>query len=564
MKHSYVYDHYYKYQEITDILTDYAEKHSDFARLGSIGVTEQGRNIWLMEVTDLSTGDFADKPALYIEGNIHAGEVTGAMTVMYLLDVIFSNLDNEEIKEILKNYTLYAVPRLSPDGSEFYLTTEHSVRSVPKMYPYDKLMPGVQRQDIDGDGVARLMRVKSKYGIWKVSDKDPRAMVKRTPDDTKGEFYNVYDEGVLEEFDGLIANLADAPAPYGNDFNRNYPIGWETEDNQRGSGKYPLAHNETKANTDFLLEHPNVCFVIDMHTAGGQNLYMPGFKSAKQAIKEDIALYKAIGKMAHEENGYPVINVYDEYLPQGAPSAFGGFDDFVHFVLGIPAIAIECWDLDVRAGINVQYPPRVDVPDEEQAENALKYLKWADENLSKEESFMEWTKFDHPQLGEVEIGGFDLKYTRQNPPPAKFLLQEVQKHTRFALRAIKSFPNVGFDSIEVEQLADDIFKIDAVIGNEGFMPTYVFKEGLKSKNLKQLTVEIDGNVRIIQGKPEENIGHLQGISGIVARNGLTLNSRPVADICKKVSWIVKGEKGTEITLKCQGGRIGKVETKINL
>ena len=72
MKYSYVYDHYYKYQEITDILNEYAQKHSDIARLGSIGVTEQGRNIWLMEVTDLSTGDFSEKPALYIEGNIHA------------------------------------------------------------------------------------------------------------------------------------------------------------------------------------------------------------------------------------------------------------------------------------------------------------------------------------------------------------------------------------------------------------------------------------------------------------------------------------------------------------
>ena len=96
------------------------------------------------------------------------------------------------------------------------------------------------------------------------------------------------------------------------------------------------------------------------------------------------------------------------------------------------------------------------------------------------------------------------------------------------------------------------------------MPTYVFKEGLKSKNLKELTVELDGNIRIVQGKPEEKIGHLQGISGIKANNGLTLNSRPMGDLCKKVTWIVKAQKGTEVTLKCQGGRIGKVETKIIL
>ena len=143
MKQTYVYDHYYKYQEITDILNKYAAEHSDIARLSSIGTTEQGRNIWLMEITDLTTGDYSDKPALYIEGNIHAGEVTGCMTVMFLLDTIFTNCDTEEIKKILAQYTIYAVPRVSPDGSEYFLTTEDTVRSVPKMYPYDTEMPGL-------------------------------------------------------------------------------------------------------------------------------------------------------------------------------------------------------------------------------------------------------------------------------------------------------------------------------------------------------------------------------------------------------------------------------------
>lgn len=563
MKYSYNYDHYYRYQEITDILSDYAEKHGDIARLSTIGVTEQGRNIWFMEVTDLTTGDFEDKPALYIEGNIHAGEVTGCMTVMYLLDVIFSNRDSEEIKEILRNYTLYAVPRLSPDGSEFYLTTEHSVRSVPKMYPYDTVMPGVQRQDIDGDGVARLMRVKSKYGIWKISEKDHRAMTKRMPDDTKGDFYNIYDEGMVEKFDGLIGNLSDAPAQYGNDFNRNYPIGWETEDKQRGSGKYPLAHNETKANADFLLSHPNVCFVIDMHTAGGQNLFTPGYKSAKQAIKEDIDLYKAMGKMAHEENGYPVLNVFDDYMPASASVTYGGFDDFCHFVLGVPAMTIECWDLPVRAGLDVKYPPKENVSDEEQEEDALKYLKWADENLSKEEGFKDWSKAEHPQLGEVEIGGFDVKYFRQNPP-VKFLYQEVEKHTRFALRAVKALPNVNFEKVDVKAISEDVFKIEAVVGNSGYMSTYVFKEGLKNKSLKPLKVEIIGDLELVQGKAEENIGHLQGLSGIKTMNGLAPYSKQSAELCKKVTWIVKAKKGTDIKFICSGGKIGEIEKTITL
>ena len=304
MKHTYTYTHYYKYQEITDILYKYSELHPEICRLSAIGQTSEGRNIWLMEITDLKNGDFQDKPAFYVEGNIHAGEVTGSMTAMFLLDTIFSNLDDPKIQKLLHKYTIYVVPRVSPDGSEHFLTTEDYVRSVPKLYPYDEVQPGLCKKDLDGDGVVRLMRVPSPYGTWKISSKDSRLMTKRQPDETEGEFYNVYDEGYIEDFDGI--NIVDSPAPFGNDFNRNYPVGWETEDKQKGSGKYPLCNPETKANAEFLLAHQNVCFVVDMHTAGGQNLYTPGYKSAKNAIKEDIDLFKSMCNLAKEENGYPV------------------------------------------------------------------------------------------------------------------------------------------------------------------------------------------------------------------------------------------------------------------
>ena len=213
---SHVYDHFYKYQEITDILQGYAKEHPELARLTVAGTTPQGRHLWVLEVTNTKTGAFEDKPAYYIEGNIHAGEVTGCMCCMYLLDVLFTNLDQPEIQDILDKYTFYVLPRVSPDGSEHYLTTPDMVRSVPRMYPYTEDMPGLQPKDIDGDGVIRKMRVKSPFGIWKVSDKDPRVMTRRRPDDVTGEFYNVYQEGVIEDYDGI--NVPTAPGRVGVDF----------------------------------------------------------------------------------------------------------------------------------------------------------------------------------------------------------------------------------------------------------------------------------------------------------------------------------------------------------
>ncbi len=176
-------------------------------------------------------------------------------------------------------------PASSPDGSEHYLTTPDYVRSAPpRLYPYEQRQPGLHKGDLDGDGACRMMRVRSPYGVWKIAPQDPRLMVKRQPDETEGEFYNVYPEGVIEGYDGLHVPMA--PAEFGNDFNRNYPIGWQEESQQAGSGAHPLSNPETQANARFLLSHPNVCCVLDMHTAGGQILYTPGYKSPKRPARQ--------------------------------------------------------------------------------------------------------------------------------------------------------------------------------------------------------------------------------------------------------------------------------------
>lgn len=557
---TYTYDHLMNYEEIRTRLEGYAKDHPKLCRLSVAGTTPEGRDILVLEVTDTAVGQYEDKPAYFVEGNIHAGEITGCMCIMYMLDTLFTNLDSPEVKKILKDYTIYALPRVSPDGSEYYLTHPEYVRSVDRMYPASEEMPGLYPVDLDGDGVIRKMRVRSPYGIWKESEDDPRVMTRRKPDETEGVFYNIYSEGLIRDYDGI--NIVGAPQPFGNDFNRNYPIGWRPEHEQHGAGSYPLSHPETRANTDFLLSHPNVCSVLDMHTMGGQILYTPGFKPAKEADHSDIAIYKAIGQMAHEESGYPVINVFDEYMPVGSQATYGGFDDFCHFILGVPAFTIECWDLDPRAGIEVHFPPKAEPTEEEQEEEARKYVKWIDEQ-NDGDGLMPWTKFDHPQLGEVEIGGIDYKHVVQNPPP-KFLRQELEKHTRFMLRQIKTLPRLSFTDIKTENLAGDVYKVEVRIGNAGYLPTYVFKEALKLKTMKPLTVTLTG-AQLIEGKEKEEIGQLEGFSGIGGYNaGMGASSFQRQPVEKKVTWILRGEKGSKIHLSVSGARIGKLCTTLTL
>ena len=552
MKHTHTYDHYYRYDEIAQLLRGYADSHPELCRLTSIGTTPEGREMLLLSVTDLATGDFETKPALLIEANIHAGEVTGSMTVMFALDTIFSNLDDSKIMNTLRTHTIYALPRISPDGSEYYLTEPGTVRSAPRFHPYPELQPGLQRKDMDGDGVIRQMRIKTPYGAWKISEKDPRVMTRRQPDEVEGDFYNVYDEGYMEgEWDGL--EITPAPSPFGNDFNRNFPLAWMPESGQAGAGDYPLSNPETRANADFILAHPNICAIVNMHTSGGQNLYPPGWESPSKAIKEDIDLNKAISRLAHEENGYVMLNISADYL--GDSTANGSFDDFSHFALGIPSMTIECWDLNERAGNHATYPPKNSKTDEEKENEAIAVLKWVDENVSPD-TFRPWTAFEHPQLGPVEIGGCDAKFISQNPPPA-FLEQEVEKHTRFFLRLVNILPQLQLESVETKPLGEGVWLVEAVCGNRGYMSTYLLKEALKFKKLQGVTVELTG-LEVLEGQAKADLGHLLGNSGYMAMSrGLSAGTAIRGGAMrKKASWVVKGNPGDKFTLVVSSGKAG--------
>ena len=562
MKTTYSYDHYYRYDEMTGILQRYAREYPDYCRLESIGETAEGRQQWLLSVTKLATGDFAEKPAYGVHGNIHAGEVTGTMCCMYFLDYLLTNRETEEVDWLLSRFTVYCVPRITPDGAEYYLTTPQSLRSVNKYYPFDEEQSGMQPEDLDGDGVIRQMRVKNPDGAFKISEKDPRVMTRRRPDDVEGTFYDVYAEGRIAEYDG--GEIRTAPPRFGNDFNRNFPLNWLPEHKQTGAGAYALSNPETRAMADYMYSRKNLCAVLNFHTSGGIYLYPPGFKSAKEADPSDIARMKAMGKMAQEETGYPALNLLDEFVGAAAGSMgiVGAFDDFVSYALGIADFTCECWDLEARAGHPSVWPRPEHIPDEEKEQTMIDCLKWLAEN-NHAEGYKNWTVFSHPQLGEVEIGGFDVKHTVQNPPAA-FLLQEVEKHTRFMLRQMKTLPRLVFDRTCVTAVADNTWKVETTVMNVGYLPTSAMKEAEVLKTAKPLKVSFSG-AEIVAGKETEEIGHLEGFSGVKAgygfAGGVTMNHAPYS---KRLSWIVSAKEGTEVTVRVSAPRAGTAVQTISL
>src|SRR5918998_3018390 len=173
-----------RYEELTRTLRDRAEEYPKLCRVRSIGKRYGGREIWLAELTNSGTGQADTKPAFWVDGNTHAGEVTGSMAALYLIEHLLEKHGSEDLPtRLLDEQAFYVLPRLSPDGAERYLTTAYTLRATLRPWPEPEEESGLHPEDVDGDGNILQMRVLDAGGEWRVSDKDPRLMVLRAPEE---------------------------------------------------------------------------------------------------------------------------------------------------------------------------------------------------------------------------------------------------------------------------------------------------------------------------------------------------------------------------------------------
>ena len=80
------FDHYHTLAEIQDYLEAVTARHSELATLLEIGASRSGRPIWAVDINNPATGPAEEKPAFYVDGNIHGGEVLGGEGALAFID----------------------------------------------------------------------------------------------------------------------------------------------------------------------------------------------------------------------------------------------------------------------------------------------------------------------------------------------------------------------------------------------------------------------------------------------------------------------------------------------
>ncbi|XOV86544.1 MAG: M14 family metallopeptidase [Pseudomonadota bacterium] len=550
------FDHYFRYDELAAILADAAASHPDLVTLFSIGKSFEGRDIWGVAVTNRSTGEAEDKPAMLVDGNIHATEVTATSVAVYhLVTLIAEYGKNPEVTRCLDSRAFYIIPRVNPDGAELALAeSPRFLRSSARPYPFDEEpVNGLLAEDMDGDGRILSMRVPDPNGRWKKHAEEPRLMVPRDPVEEGGEYYRVYPEGHVLNYDGVL--VRNARPRQGLDMNRNWPSAWERDHKQPGAGPFPLSEPETYALAQFIYQHPNLMTWVAGHTFSGV-LLRPGMTVADDKLPlADMEHYRLVGAKGTEMTGYPAVSVFSDFRVNRQEEVHGSAEwGYTNF--GIFLWAPEYWAPHRAAGVEItryvewfhEHPP----------EDEIRMIAWSD--TLPDEAYIDWYEFDHPQLGKVELGGWNRLMPIFNPPPS-LLEKEISPFSEWFTWQLLMSPRLASRDASVQRLEGGLWRVQVVVENTGYLPTNVTAQALRVKAVRGVVAEIEGEVELLQGDRRQEFGQLAGRAG---KSRFSAMGGDETDDRLKVEWIVRGEAGTPVNIIIRHDRGGRVTASLVL
>jgi murein tripeptide amidase MpaA len=557
---SVAFDRFYRYDELTEILQGWAEERPELVKLESIGKSFEGREIWLVTLTNVETGPDLEKPAFLVEANIHAIEVTGATAALHLINRLLSGYgSDEQVTRLLDTRAFYVLPRLNPDGPELALAERpRFIRSSTRPWPLAEEVDGLYEEDLDGDGRILMMRLEDPNGAWKQHSEEARLLVRREPDDDGGTYYRVLWEGRIRNFDGVTIKVA--PPLEGLDLNRNFPMEWAVESEQFGAGPYPTSEPEIRAMVQAIVDRPNITGHIAYHTFSGVHLRPYSSYADEHFPTGDLRIYELLGEKATEITGYPAISIFHDFKYDPKQSVKGGANDWLYDHLGLFSWTTEFWSPQREAGIEeYEY---IDWLRDHPPEDDLKLLRWSDEQLDGK-GYVEWYPFDHDQLGRVELGGWDLMYCWANVP-TQFLEREIAPHTELAIWHALISPKLDLRSLDVEPFGESRWLIRLVVENSGWLATSVSEKAVERKAVRPLEAEItlpEGG-KVVGGEKKVELGQLDG--RVHRRSVLWWASNDATSDRAKVEWVVEAPGGSSAEIEVRHQRAGSIRRELML
>jgi len=533
------WDRWLDHDEVGERMQLMARTWPKFLTLTSMGDSYGGRELWVMTINNPDTGPEMSKAGMFIEANVHGNEIQGGEICLYTIWYLMENYDrNPEIKELIDERVFYIAPTVNPDGRDYFMDgTGSGARTghVPVDSDGDGLFDEDGPDDLNGNGIIEQIR---KYvpgeGTHRLNQNDPRIMEAVAPGE-KGDWVLLGSEGLDNDGDGRV----NEDPPGGYDPNRNYAADWQPNYIQGGSMDYPFRLPESRATEDFLAAHPNIAGMQSYHNSGGMILRGPGSAWHGDYPASDIRVYDEIG-----ENGERILPWYNYIIIwQGLYTVHGGSIDWTSDGHGIVSFSNELWN----GGKYFQSPLL-----NEQMDNPFSPLSgggsrfFFDDFLEFGEMYEEWTPFDHPDYGEVEMGGWS-KYTgRINP---RFMSMETfHRNMAFTLYHADEMPIMKMGETRVESIGGGLYKVQVDIINERLIPS-ITARAMNNRVVRPDLLTVDGNVEIVAAGwvvDKNRPGKTQMIDQ-EELNRIMVRSGHPGRTTKTIEYLVRGSGNMEVT-----------------
>jgi hypothetical protein len=553
------FDHFLRYDELTALLKSWADARPDLVRLESIGRTPEGRELWFLTLTNRSTGPANEKPALLVDGNMHALEWTGGVAALnFVWRTLRDYGTDERITRLLDTRCVYVLPRLSPDGVEATLREGRIVRSVIRPGVGEAPGPGLRMCDIDGDGRIAYMRFRDPNGPWKTHPGEPRLLVPRSPDEPGGDdVWRVLPEGVIEGYDG--ATITVLPALEGLDFGMFFPDDRGTPPSDGTPCPNDAAAPEIAAYVAAIVGRPNIVAYVTCHSFGG-GILMPPVNPDEQMPMADRLAYAVFGAKAKELTTYDTMSYLDlragQALDIHIPTEIG----WLYNVRGIFSFIAEFWNPLRAAGVRLEGMMSAWLGGFHPVEDELKLLRWNDETLGGA-GFVAWHAFEHPQLGPVEIGGWDKVHYWYNVPFDR-LEKEVAGHADWLVYLGLASPRLEIRSFDATPTAEGHWRVRLVVENTGWLPTSGSQRALDGKLAGDLEARltVPSGARLVNGELHRSAGQLAGRNE--QRSTATWwGYAPGTPDRAVLDWVVAAPAGTELSVTASHVRAGTARAR---
>ncbi|MCU0286477.1 MAG: hypothetical protein MUF15_08755 [Acidobacteria bacterium] len=546
---------YHSPTEVNKYLETIPGANEKITKLHKIAVSPGKQTLYLLEIGPEINGTTKKLPSVLVVANMNGTVPIATEAALYLAGLLL------EKPGLTKDLTWYILPIGNPDAAARYFQ-KPLVQDARNSRPYNDDMDdrtdedGVE--DIDGNGIITAMRVKDPGGQWLPMPGMPELIKKA--DWSKGEkgIYTIYSEGIDNDGDGQYNEDGPGGVNVGITFPHLFEFFTPT------GGPWALSTNESYNLVKFIVERPEIamtfCFgesnfclapqqssrkgevdfsqitipedIAQEHKLDTNRTYtmtelleiarkrMPagseinediiisflGLGQVVNPLSEDLKFYNEISSQYRE---FLKTNKLDGKRLEPTEAKDGSFELWSYYQLGLPSFALDFWTPPDLQNEKAEIEPGKNKEVQGNADPREKLLlNFSTQNLGGS-GFVPWQKYKHPNLGEVEIGGF-IPYI-SNTPPAGILENQLKAQVPWLFELVKKRAAVHIAGIDAKSLGGGLYRVKVWVENTGYLP-YPTAMGKRNKRILPVVVSLHhkNNFKIIAGKRRSLIDYIPG------------------------------------------------------